>query len=126
MKKVNWFLIVILGVTLQFLLHFSANCTDNPRQDEVGTFSLFKITEEGKDVLYKVNTKTGQVWCYSEYVTMSGDDSGLTGKEKEDFDKFLTDARSKGKNADQGTGRKTLYLGKVHSMEELYDLRLGL
>lgn len=99
MKKASYFLLVLAGTTLLlFFLNSSAKSADNVTSNEVGTYSLFKTNEEGKDVLYKINTKTGQVWCYNEYVIMSSEDLGLTGKEKEGLDKLIADAKAKGKN----------------------------
>jgi hypothetical protein len=41
---------------------------------EVGTYQLFKAANAGQDELYRINTKTGQVWLYAEYAILSSDD----------------------------------------------------
>lgn len=98
MKKAK-LVFVILGVIIGlFLLNTFARSNDSSKSEEVSTYSLFKINEGGKEVLYKINTKTGQVWCYSEYAVMNSDDLGVTGKEKESLDKLIGDAKKQGKN----------------------------
>lgn len=98
MKKAK-LVFVVLGVIIGlFLFNTSVRSNDSSKLGEVGIYSLFKINDEGKEVLYKINTKTGQVWCYSEYAVMNSDDLGVTGKEKEGLDKLIGDAKKQGKN----------------------------
>ena len=97
MKNTKYFF-VILGVLIGLFLSNATALAGSLQPEEVGAYSLFKISEEGKDVLYKINTKTGQVWEYSEYAVMSSDDLSLTGTEKENVDKMITQARMQGKN----------------------------
>ena len=97
MRRVGW-LFVVLGLISLIPVKVLAEGVGNLREDVVGTFSLFKMTEEGKEVLYRINTKTGQVWCYSEYLVLNSDSLGVTGKEKEGVDKLLAEASRQGKH----------------------------
>lgn len=75
----------------------SASATQSTR-NEVGTCQLFKMTNNGKDGLYRINTKTGQVWLYSEYAILTTDDLAVKENAKAGIDKLLEDARKQGKN----------------------------
>lgn len=68
---------------------------DVSAQNEVGTYSLFKLKENNKEVLYKINTKTGQVWCYDEFQILKAEDLGFIGKEADSLNKLISDANKK-------------------------------
>lgn len=97
MKNSMWVFLILLTATLISFVPLTS-FADNLKAEEVGTYLLFKLNEGGKEVLYKINSKTGQVWCYSEYVVVSSDDLGVTGKEKEGLDKMIVAAQKQGKN----------------------------
>jgi hypothetical protein len=82
-----------MGVLLQFINLSSA--ADN----EVGTYALFKIKDgKDEDALYKINTKTGKVWRYSERAIHKAEDVGLTGKEAEGLNNLINQAKKQKKN----------------------------
>src|SRR4030095_2033646 len=64
----------------------------------VGTYQLFTVTVNGKGELYRINTKTGQVWLHTEYVIPTSESIGARGAEKESLDKLIDVAAKQGKN----------------------------
>lgn len=65
---------------------------------DTGTYQLLALTKNGKDELYRINTKTGQVWLYSEYVVLDSNSLGLSGSAKASLDKLIAEASAQGKN----------------------------
>jgi hypothetical protein len=65
---------------------------------EVGTFQLLNVIKNGENVLYRINTKTGQVWSYSEYAIVDSASVGATGAAKEGLDKLIGQAARDKKN----------------------------
>jgi hypothetical protein len=65
---------------------------------ETGTYQLMKVAKAGGDELYRINTKTGQVWLYSEFVVLDSESVGATGLAKDGLDKLIAEARRQGKN----------------------------
>jgi len=63
-----------------------------------GTFQLFAVSESGKETLYRINTRTGQVWTYSEYVLLPGDEVGPNARGKAELQKFIEDTGRQGKS----------------------------
>jgi len=63
-----------------------------------GRYQLFKINEGGREIAYKIDTATGHVWDYSARFIEKSEDIGLTGKEKEDLDKLIEQAKKQGKD----------------------------
>lgn len=97
MKNGLLFLVILIMIATVFLYN-TANSENDKKVDEVGTYALFKINDGSKEVLYRINTKTGQVWCYSEYAILSSKDIGVTGKEKESLDNLIEQTNKQGKN----------------------------
>ena len=94
MKK-SYLLLMCLGLAGCSNAVASKNSTlDN----EAGTFQLFKIKEGENEVLYKINTKTGTVWNYSERLIVSSSNVGFSEKQKKWIDKLLEAAKQKGTN----------------------------
>jgi hypothetical protein len=65
---------------------------------DTGTYQLLALSKNGKDELYRINTKTGQVWLYSEYVVLDSNSLGLSGSAKASLDKLIAEASAQGKN----------------------------
>jgi len=86
--KIILFIKIFVMSIFNFFLNYALSA-DN----EVGTYALFKIKEDKNEVLYKINTKTGQVWCYTESLILKAEDmKDLSDKEKEGLNKIINQA----------------------------------
>lgn len=66
---------------------------------DVGRYQLFSIKENGKEVLCRIDTKTGKVWQYAPQAVLSENDINDSEPErKEAMKKMLSAARAKGKS----------------------------
>jgi len=73
--------------------------TSQAARPEAGTYQLLTMKKNtGGEELYKINTKTGQVWLYSEYAIVTSDDIGAKGTVKDGLDKLIAEANSQKKN----------------------------
>jgi hypothetical protein len=91
--KIKLIMFLLFIVTILCCSNYTM-ATDN----DIGTYALFKIREGNNEVLYKINTKTGKVWCYSDNVILKSEDFGLTGKEAERLNKLISQATKEKKH----------------------------
>jgi hypothetical protein len=89
MKKKLFVLVLVIGALIFFNIYAIS------AEDEIGTYALFKVKEHDKEILYKINTKNGKVWCYDEFRILKAEDLGLTGKEAEGLNKLISQENKK-------------------------------
>lgn len=67
-------------------------------ENREGTYALVENRENNATTLYRINTKTGEVWCYAERAILRSGDVGLVGEARESLDLLIENARKEGKN----------------------------
>ncbi len=71
---------------------------ENKIAGEAGTFQLITVNNGAKQELYRINTKTGEVWEYNEFVVLDENSLAITPKAKEGMRQLLEQAKKQGKN----------------------------
>src|SRR3989338_2546101 len=89
-------MVTILAII--FLSTVNQHVVNADPQTDVGTYLLTVVKENGQDVLYRINTKTGQVWNYLERFILSSDRIAKNDQERSRVDKVIQSAKSMGKN----------------------------
>ncbi|MDP2922599.1 MAG: hypothetical protein Q8O30_02605 [Candidatus Omnitrophota bacterium] len=91
MKKI---LIIILCSTTFFC---PKNAFSQNNNNEVDTFQLTTVRNAEKEDLYRINTKTGEVWVYGEFVVLDENQLTIDEKAKGGLKKLIEQAKKQGK-----------------------------
>ena len=65
--------------------------------NEAGTYQLITVNNGQQDLLYKINTKTGQVWVYGPMPVKDFADVDVSPDAQERLKKLIAEAKEKGK-----------------------------